>query len=214
MEPANKGMRYAQDILSQAEVSMLMRACNGGWTGLRNRALIAVMYRAGLRVSEALDLRRDDVRQIEHEGRVLHAIRVRCGKGGKSRSVGIDEGAHSLLQQWLKVRGEAIRVNGVRREQAIKVGPVFCSLQGQRLDASYVRRLLPRLAAKAGIDRRVHAHMLRHSHAFELAMERVPLHVVQAQLGHSSLRTTSRYVSHLGDPQVIAATASREAFAG
>ncbi len=57
-----------------------------------------------------------------------------------------------------------------------------------------MRALLPRLARKAGIEKRVHAHDLRHTHAFELACEGHPLHVIQAQLGHTSLATTDRYV--------------------
>ena len=214
MVPANKGQHYPQEVLSMAEVSKLMKACNGGLTGARNRALIAVMYRAGLRVSEALDIRKNDVREIEHEGQVMHAIRVRNGKGGKARTVGIDGGAHKILKEWMDMRANQAGPGAFIRQSFLKVGPIFCSLKGRKLDSSYVRRLLPRLAAKAGIDRRVHAHMLRHSHAFELAMERVPMNVIQSQLGHASLQTTSVYVNHLGDAQAIGAVAARAAFGG
>lgn len=62
---------------------------------------------------------------------------------------------------------------------------------------SYVRRLLPKLAAKAGIDKRVHPHGLRHTHASELAAERLPLGAISAQLGHASIATTSIYVAKL-----------------
>jgi site-specific recombinase XerD len=213
--PANKGQRYESDVLSMSEVSKLMSACNGGLTGARNRALIVVMYRAGLRVSEALNLNVGDFRLVEHNGSMMNAIKVRKGKGGKSRVVGIDDGAMDVIREWLSLRSSRAGMNGrFTRERFIKAGPIFCSLEGNRLDSSYVRKVLPRLAAMAGIDRRVHPHMLRHSHAFELAMESVPMNVIQNQLGHASLKTTSVYVNHLGDAQVISAVASREAFVG
>ncbi len=74
---------------------------------------------------------------------------------------------------------------------------------------AYFRALFPRLAKKAGIEKRVHAHGLRHTHAFELACEGHPLHLIQAQLGHSSLATTDRYLRHLAPRQVIEVMQSR-----
>jgi hypothetical protein len=62
---------------------------------------------------------------------------------------------------------------------------------------------MPRLAAKANIEKRVHAHGLRHTHASELAREGVPMNVIQAQLGHSNLGTTSRYLAHIAPAEVI-----------
>ncbi len=75
---------------------------------------------------------------------------------------------------------------------------------------AYVRALLPRLARKAGIEKRVHAHGLRHTHAFELANERTPLHVIQQQLGHSNVAVTSRYINHLAPTAVIETIKARE----
>ncbi len=86
------------------------------------------------------------------------------------------------------------------KRRAVGIGPrrpLFSTLDGRRLDASYVRRLLPRLAARAGIEKRVHAHGLRHAHAAELVAEGVPVNVVQQQLGHGSLATTDRYLRHI-----------------
>jgi integrase len=78
--------------------------------------------------------------------------------------------------------------------------PLFCSIAagttrkpGARIDPSYVRQLLPKLARRAGIDKRVHAHGLRHTHASELARERLRLPAIAAQLGHSSTPTTDAY---------------------
>lgn len=70
--------------------------------------------------------------------------------------------------------------------------------------------LLPRLAARAGIDKRVHAHGLRHTHAAELATERTPANVIQAQLGHESLATTDRYLRHIAPQDLIGRIRARE----
>jgi integrase/recombinase XerD len=72
--------------------------------------------------------------------------------------------------------------------------------------------LLPRLAVKEGIEKRVHPHGLRHTHAAELAAEAVPLNLVQAQLGHSSLATTDRYLRHIAPAQLIEAMRARSWF--
>jgi len=71
------------------------------------------------------------------------------------------------------------------------------------VDASYVRHLLPRLAAKAGLDRRVHAHGLRHTYASELARERTPINVIRDALGHTSLAVTDRYLRDVAPMHVI-----------
>jgi len=80
---------------------------------------------------------------------------------------------------------------------------VFCTLAGGRVDTSYVRHLLPRLAVKAGLDRRVHAHGLRHTYASELARERTPINVIRDALGHTSLAVTDRYLRDVAPMHVI-----------
>ena len=121
-----------------------MKACSArAPTGVRNRALIAVLWRCGLRISEALQL---ELRDVDLQA---GTVRVRHGKGDRSRTVGLDEQTTALMARWLDRR---------RKLGAGARAPIFCTLQGGRLDSSYVRRLLPRLARKAGIDRRVHAH--------------------------------------------------------
>ncbi len=141
--------RRPPEVLSEAEAIALLKACSlRAPTGVRNRALIAVLWRCGLRISEALAL---ELRDVD-----LNAgtVRVRHGKGDRSRTVGLDEQTTALLARWLDRRKKLSP--GAR-------AAIFCTLQGGRIDTSYVRRLLPRLAAKAGIDRRVHAHGLRHT---------------------------------------------------
>lgn len=149
--------RRPPEVLAEAEAVALIKACSTrAPTGVRNRALIAVLWRSGLRISEALSL---ELRDVDLEA---GSIRVRHGKGDRSRTVGVDEQTAALLARWIDRR---------RKLSPGARSPVFCTLQGGRIDSSYVRRLLPRLAAKAGIDRRVHAHGLRHTYAAELARE-------------------------------------------
>ena len=189
--PANKGKRYPAEPLTTEEVSSLLAACSErAPTGVRNQALITVLYRGGLRISEALALEPKDLDSKEGTIRVLH------GKGDRSRTVGLDREAFALVELWLNRRRD-LGINGRKR--------VFCTLAGAPLSTAYVRTLLPRLGRKAGIEKRVHAHGLRHSHAAKLARERLPMNVIRAQLGHSSLATTDRYIRHIEPQEVIEA---------
>lgn len=117
-----------------------------------------------------------------------NSVRVLNGKGRRSRIVALDAGAWAILQLWLD-RRSSLGLDGRK--------PVFCTLKGSRMQRSYVNTMLKRLAAKAGIEKRLHAHALRHSHACELAQENVPIPMIAQQLGHSNVATTSRYLDHI-----------------
>jgi site-specific recombinase XerD len=130
-------------------------------------------------------------------------VTVLRGKGGKRRTIGLDPGAFAVLGQWLERRA-ALGINGR--------SPIFCTLEGGPVKTAYVRALMPRLARRAGIEKRVHAHGLRHTHAAELAMEGKPVNLIQAQLGHSSLAVTSTYLAHIAPAQLVEAIRSRPAF--
>ncbi len=195
-QPSNLGQKLPPEPLTPDEAKALLRACSRrAPTGARNAALLAVLYRGGLRSGEALDLYPKDIDRKEGTLRILH------GKGDRSRLVGLDAGAFALIERWL----------GKRKKLGIKrTAPLFCTLDGQPLDPSYVRHAVKRLATKAGIEKRVHPHGLRHTHAAELAREGVPMNVIQAQLGHSSLATTSRYLAHVAPQHVVEAMQARE----
>lgn len=187
--PANKGNTYPPEVLSSGEVWRLIELCsNRAPTGIRNRALIVTMYRGGLRLGEVLALQPKDVDLDTGAITVLH------GKGDRRRVAAIDPGAVAILARWCDAR----RSLGV-----VHKGPLFCTLRGNGLKPSYVRTLLPRLARAAGIEKRVHPHGLRHTHAYELMMEGIPVPIIQQQLGHSSLATTDRYVAHLAPVDLI-----------
>ena len=192
---SNLGRKFPAELLTREEIGALMKSCSRrAPTGLRNRALIATMYRAGLRCQEALELRLRDV------DRDAGTIRIRRGKGGKARSVGVDPSALAVIEQWI----------GARAKLGLNGGPLFSTLAGGELATSYVRTLLPRLGRKAGIERRVHPHGLRHSFATELAKEGIPVPVIQLALGHSSLATTTVYLKGLGSQDVIDAMRGRD----
>ncbi len=196
--PANKGRQYPAEVLTPDEVRALLRACSHrAPTGVRNRALLMTLYRGGLRVSEALQLAPKDI------DRAAGTVTVLRGKGSKRRTVGLDPGAFAILERWLDRRAK-LGINGR--------SPIFCTLRGTALNTAYVRALMPRLARRAGIEKRVHAHGLRHTHAAELAHEGTPVNLIQAQLGHASLAVTSTYLAHIAPMQLIEAMRSRRAF--
>jgi site-specific recombinase XerD len=128
-------------------------------------------------------------------------VRVLCGKGGQARTVGIDPGGLAIVEAWRERRAE---MGFTTRE------PLLCTMRGTRMTASYVRVLLPRLAARAGIEKRVHAHGLRHTHAAELRAEGVDIAAISRQLGHRSLLTTIEYLDHLAPGSVLRSIAARE----
>ena len=173
------------ELLNRDEVDRLMKTCSRrSPSGVRDRALIAVLAGAGLRIAdEALGLR---YRHVDAE---RGALTVASGKGGKRRVVGIDDGSFAVLQDWLEYRE---RLVGTR------AGPIFCVItngsRGLPLDPANVRQMLARRRTKAGIEKRVHAHGFRHYHAADLAACRLPINVIQAELGHSNAATTSRWL--------------------
>ena len=202
MDAPNKGKTYPAEPLTREEVGALLAACSRrGSAGLRTRALIVLLYRTGLRISEALDLEVKDIDLGAGTVTTLH------GKGDRRRTVGMDAQAQAVLEQWL----------ARRRELGLRGGIVFCVIThgprlGGRQHSSVVRETLKDLAVKAGIDKRVHPHGLRHTHAVEIAREGVPLHIIRRQLGHANLGTTARYIDHLSPQDVIDAIHHRPAW--
>lgn len=201
-QPRNAGQKYPAEPLTREEVDRLLAACSPtSSAGLRNRALIVVIWRAGLRIAEAIALMPRDV------DLAAGTIRIRHGKGDKARLVGIDAQACAVIERWMERR----RTLGLTSRH-----PIFAVYSrghggafGKPIYSSYVRDMLKRLARKAGVDRRVHPHGFRHTMAFEMASESAPLDVIRMQLGHSSIRITARYVEHLNPVAVIEAMRAR-----
>lgn len=195
--PRNKGQQYPADPPTVEEIIAVMRHAGDDRHGHRLRALIVVLWRAGLRIQEALALAERDL--DPRRGSVL----VRNGKGGRRREIGMDTWAWDQLRPWLETRIE------------LPIGPLFCVIdgptRGRAWSAANVRVEFRRTAAKAGVRRRFAPHQLRHAHAVELAREGIPLNVIQRQLGHANLGTTSIYLQGIDTEEIIAAVHARRA---
>jgi integrase/recombinase XerD len=189
--PTNAGRTFVPEPLTVDEVRKLLAAIpTRSSSGKRLRAMVAVMYGSGLRVSELLALMPKD---IDH-----CTVRVRNGKGGKTRVVGLDESCCEVLGRWTDARA-ALGLTGRH--------PLFATYEvgkvGRPVSDRYVRLALVRAGERAGLTKRVHPHGLRHSLAFQMAQSGQPMHVIQAQLGHSSLAVTDRYIRHLNPVEVV-----------
>jgi site-specific recombinase XerD len=204
--PPNKGRKLPPELVTADDVRALLAACSTtAPTGLRNRALVVALYRAGLRLDEALTITPADV---DLDGGVIlvkpggwEAPPGGTAGGGRDRIAGIDHGGLAIIEAWLRARATLGLADG---------SPLFCTLSGGPLQPAYVRQLLPRLAEKAGLAKRVHAQGLRYSHAVELAAEGLPAEVIQAQLGHESLASTGRYLRRRPAPDRIGALQRRK----
>jgi site-specific recombinase XerD len=171
--------------LSPAEVERLIAAANGTTPrSLRDRALVELLYGAGLRVSEAVGLERGSV---DLENRLVRCI----GKGDKERIVPLGREAAEALRRYLG-RGRPY----LDRRHRPKL---FLNAQGGALTRAGAFLILRRLAGTAGLDpQRVHPHILRHSFATHLLEGGADLRSVQEMLGHADLGTTELY-THVSD---------------
>lgn len=172
-----------------------MRQAGDDRHGHRVNASIVVLWRAGLRIQEALSLAELELDQ--RRGSVL----VRHRKNDRRREVGIDAWGWSALEPWL-----ADRV-------ALPVGPRFCVIdgptRGRAWSASAARTELHKLALKAGVRRRLAPRQLRHAHAVELLHEGIPLPLIQRQLGHAHLSTTGTYLQGIDTEEIISTVHAR-----
>jgi len=138
--PRNKGQHYPADPPTVEEIVAVMRQTPDNDHGYRVRAMIVVLWRAGLRVQEALALIESDL--DDHRGSLL----VRHGKGGRRREIGMDAWGWEQLRPWLTARTD------------LPVGPLFCvidgSTRGRAWSSAAVRFELHRLATQAGVRRR------------------------------------------------------------
>jgi integrase len=187
--PRNKGQRYPADPPPVEEIIRVMRTAGDGPAADRFRGLIVVLWRSGLRISEALALAESDL------DRARGAILVRRGKGGKRREVGMDSWGWEQLDPWLQVR------------EQLPVGALFCIIcgptRGRPWTQDAVRVQLRRTAARAAVRRRFAPHQLRHAHAVEMAREGVPIMVIQRQLGQANLGITSIYLQGIDNAEII-----------
>ncbi len=193
--------RLLPETLTVAEVERLLEVTNGevadmgmpteaDGVALRNRALLELLYAAGLRVSEALQLDRD---QLSLDGGFVRVI----GKGDRERLVPVGDIALEWLSRylawpravWLGSAGVANRPDA----------PLFVTARGRRLGRQQAWAIVKASAAAAGLDGRVSPHTLRHSFATHLLEGGADLRVVQELLGHASISTTQLYTHLTGE---------------
>jgi site-specific recombinase XerD len=159
--------------------------------GLRDRAILELLFSSGLRVSELVGLDRDHINLKRREFMVR-------GKGQKDRPIFISPEASKWVDHYLQKRDDGTRPLFVRYSGTKKV-----DLSGNfhRLTARSVQRMVARYALLAGITKHVSPHTLRHSFATDLLMNGADLRSVQVMLGHSNIATTQIY-THVTDPHL------------
>lgn len=177
-----KRPRRLPAYLSPEQVTALIEAASGASPGeLRDRALLELLYACGLRVSEVTGLDVGDVDLAEGIARVR-------GKGGKERLVLMGRPAVQALRRYLRDGRPALLRQP--HQQAL-----FLNMRdGQRLSARSVQAIVRRYAQRAGIDRRVWPHLLRHTFATHMLDGGADLRVVQELLGHASPTSTQIYM--------------------
>ncbi|MDP3508372.1 MAG: tyrosine recombinase XerC [Candidatus Melainabacteria bacterium] len=163
-------------------VRLLMSPDTNSVLGARDRALMEVLYATGMRVSELCGLRVQDYNQEGMEMRVL-------GKGGKERVVLLNQSAHNWLKKYLSETWSKLAEG--RTPQAEH--PLFVSRQATRLSSRSVHRIVMKYALKAGINKPITPHTLRHTFATHLLEGGADLRVVQDLLGHTTINTTQIY---------------------
>jgi type 1 fimbriae regulatory protein FimB/type 1 fimbriae regulatory protein FimE len=171
--PRNSDLR-TREYLTEAEVERLMEAAKGNRWGHRDATMILVGYRHGLRVSELVDLRWD---QVEFATATLHVRRVKQGTPS----------THPILGDELRA------LRRLQREQEPKSPFVFTSERGAPFSTAGFARMVERAAREANLAFKAHPHMLRHACGYTLANKGHDTRALQAYLGHRNIQHTVRY---------------------
>ena len=179
---APKSARPLPDTLSTEEIDRLIGSIEDSTTkGLRDRAILEVLYSCGLRVSELCDLKLGDLFFGEGYIRVI-------GKGDKQRLVPMSSIARSRIQLYMDVRSKE------RRKEEI----LFLNNRGKKLTRVMIFTIIKQAAQRAGIDKKISPHTFRHSFATHLLEGGANIRQVQELLGHENILTTEIY-THLDD---------------
>ena len=174
--------RALPDILSPDEEKALLGQFNKRYgTSIRNRVMIALALNTGMRISDIINLKWND---IELDTGRTH---VKKGKGKKDRVIFIKaEILSSMVDQTAKMKRD-------------RIGLVFTTLDGKKVQDQYLRRMIAEKAAKARIKKRVHFHLLRHTYLTRLYSRTKDLRLVQEVAGHADISTTQIYTHISGE---------------
>lgn len=169
--------RKIPTYLSEKEVDLLLNTpLLNSLYGIRDRAILEVLYGAGLRISELVGLNIDDLNPRGGWIKVL-------GKGSRQRIVPLGQKAHFWIRKYLREKG---------KEKREKV-PLFCNRYGERISRQTCWAIIKKYAERAGLTKQISPHTLRHSFATHLLSRDADLRVVQELLGHSNIDTTQIY---------------------
>jgi integrase/recombinase XerD len=173
-------VRKLPKTLTREEIDALMAAPSLQYpTGLRNRCILELMHRSGLRVSEACGIHLRDINWRELE---IH-LRPEVAKGGREAPAYLDPRSVELLERW----------KTVRRQYAAGKPHFFTTLQGGPVTRQYVYAMVQRMRKRAGIKKPVSPHVLRHTYATELLREGFNIVEVQKLMRHADIRSTVIY---------------------
>lgn len=187
-----RASRQLPDTLDVTEVEALLEAPDAETAvGLRDRALLELLYACGLRVSEALGLDMEDVSLSDASLRVI-------GKGDRERRLPVGDVALAALQRYVDEVRPALLVQ-VGDKPLPRGGPLFVGQRGTRLGRMAAWRAIRRAALLGGVKGHVTPHTLRHSFATHLLEGGADLRVVQELLGHASITTTQLYTHLTGE---------------
>jgi integrase/recombinase XerD len=178
--------RLLPETLTVDETVRLLEAA----TDLRSRALVELLYAAGLRISEALRLDRED---LSLDGGFVRVV----GKGDRERLVPVGDVALDWLRRWLEEGRPALLA--LHHVEPARGGPLFLGSRGRRLARQQAWSAVKDAASKAGLQDRVSPHTLRHSFATHLLEGGADLRIVQELLGHASISTTQLYTHLTGE---------------
>lgn len=176
---------YLPRFLNQTEIEMLLSAPDTSTeTGLRDRAILEIMYASGLRVSETVDLK---IGNIDTDQGIL----TTTGKGNKTRRVPVGSSAIEWLKSYLSVR---------RKRENIEIDNIFINSNGAPLNRQAIHAMISEYAGKCGLEG-VSPHTLRHSFATHLVQNSADIRSVQQMLGHADISTTQIY-THITNAQL------------
>lgn len=175
-----KTWKNIPDVLSVREVEMLLDAPpSGEWTGIRDKAILELMYAAGLRVSEAADLKVVDINLD------LNFVKC-CGKGGKERIVPFGGPAKKAIKKYFQRTRD-------RLSEKTKDEHLFLSRLGRKISRQSIWKIIQKYGSLTDIDKKISPHTLRHSFATHLLEGGAELMALQEMLGHADISTTQIY---------------------
>ena len=189
-----KSSRREVEFLEPEEVDRLLNSADGtDLKSLRDRAILELLFSAGLRVSELVNINRDKINLADQKFNIK-------GKGGKIRIVFMSDTAKETIRKYLKERSDIdpalfVRLSGFARSGIAKSSSTKStkSSEDKRLTSRSIQRIVKKCATKAGIIKDVHPHTLRHTFATDLLANGADIRSVQEMLGHSSITTTQIY---------------------